>query len=124
MVVESDTKRQDVLRELFKRNGYRVLVSSDPQRALTRFVDDQSAADLVLFCSASLGSSAVQSFNQFGADTFTKGVASVLLLDESHGMWFEEADAAPHRIAIRMPIKLRQLREAVLAALQAADTGA
>ncbi|MEN1679510.1 MAG: serine/threonine-protein kinase [Planctomycetota bacterium] len=122
MVVESDTKRQDVLRELFKRNGYRVLVSSDPQRALTRFVDDQSAADLVLFCSASLGRSAVESFNQFGADTFTKGVAAVLLLDESHRVWFEDADTDPHRVAIKMPIKLRQLRESVLAALHASGS--
>ncbi len=37
MIVESDVKMQDTLREQFKRNGYRVLVSSDPNRVLSRF---------------------------------------------------------------------------------------
>src|SRR5262245_6660265 len=31
MIVESDVKMQDKLRELFKQHGYRVLVSSDPE---------------------------------------------------------------------------------------------
>ena len=31
MIVESDVKMQDMLRELFKKNGYRVLVSADPE---------------------------------------------------------------------------------------------
>ena len=30
MIVESDVKMQDTLREQFKRNGYRVLVSATP----------------------------------------------------------------------------------------------
>ncbi|MEM8864063.1 MAG: serine/threonine-protein kinase, partial [Planctomycetota bacterium] len=119
MVVESDTKRQDVFRDLFKRNGYRVLVSSDPQRAFARFVDDQSAADIVLFCSGSIGQAAVSFFNQFGDDTMTRKLPCVLLLDEAHGQWLEQAKTSGHRIAVRMPIKLRQLREIVLAALQA-----
>lgn len=119
MIVESDVKRQDVMRELFKRNGYRVLVSSDPQRALARFVDDHTAADLVLFCSASVGKSALDCFNRFGEDQLTRRTPCVLLLDETHGHWFAEAHSEAHRVAVRMPIKLRQLREVVLSTLKA-----
>ncbi|MEM9185918.1 MAG: serine/threonine-protein kinase [Planctomycetota bacterium] len=118
MIVESDTKRQDVMRELFKRNGYRVLVSSDPQRAQARFVDDHAAADIVMFCTSSLGRDAVDYFNKFGSDPLTKGLPSVLLLDESHGQWFSDAHVNDYRVAVRTPIKLRQLREQVLHALE------
>jgi len=48
MVVESDMKMQDKLREVFKRNGYRVLVSSDPHRVLNRFL--RSRRPPTLFC--------------------------------------------------------------------------
>ncbi len=37
MIVESSIKRQDILRDLFKRNGYRVLVTGDAERALRAF---------------------------------------------------------------------------------------
>ncbi len=119
MVVESDTKRQDVLRELFKRNGYRVLVTSDPDRAMTRFLSDPSAADFVLFCSASVGQAAVDVFNRFGQETITKSLPSILLLDETHGELASLAEVAQHRAVVQMPIKLRQLRESVINALQA-----
>ena len=46
MIVESDVKMQDMLRELFKKNGYRVLVLSDPERAVLRFFEDPRAADV------------------------------------------------------------------------------
>ncbi|QDU88789.1 Serine/threonine-protein kinase PknB [Pirellulimonas nuda] len=117
MVVESDVKRQDVMRELFKRNGYRVLVTADPQRAVDRFAQDPNAADIVLFCSAAGGRATLQAFNQFGEASTTRDTPAVLLLDELHGPWAKEAATASHRRLAQMPIKLRQLRETVLMAL-------
>lgn len=117
MVVESDVKRQDVMRELFKRNGYRVLVTSEPQRVGPRFGQDPSAADIVLFCSAGGGRAALEAFNQFAIDAATKRVPAVLLLDELHRGWAFEATTDGHRHVAQMPIKLRELREKVLAAL-------
>lgn len=118
MIVESDTKRQDVLRDLFKRNGYRVLVASEPDRAINRFMDDPEAADLVLFCSATVGRPALEAFNKLGQETGTKSLPLVLLLEENHAPWFSEANTSSHQVAVTMPIKLRQLREIVLAAMQ------
>ncbi|MEN0110030.1 MAG: protein kinase [Planctomycetota bacterium] len=119
LLVESDTKRQDVMRDLFKRNGYRVLVATSGERALDRFTADPSAADVVVFCAAKLGAEVVQAFNQMGEDSVTKEKPAVLLLEETQGSWVESASFGAHRGVVVMPIKLRQLREAVLLALNA-----
>ncbi|MEO0531499.1 MAG: protein kinase, partial [Planctomycetota bacterium] len=122
LVVESDMKRQDVLRDLFKRNGYRVLVANDGPRALARFHNDPSAADVVVFCGATLGADAVRAFNQFGEEKGTAGIPTVLLLEEAQGEWASAAKTNDHRGVIVMPVKLRRLREAVLAAVSAQET--
>jgi serine/threonine-protein kinase len=113
MVVESEGKMQDVFRQLFKKNGYRVLVASDPERALQRFYDDHDAADLMLFSSIAIGRSALAMFNRFGQEPLTREVPAVLLLGKEHD-WADEADIAEHRITCRMPIKPRELREVLL----------
>ena len=119
LVVESDVKRQDILRELFKRNGYRVLVAGDADRALQRFVNDPDAADVTLFCGATIGSAAVDAFNRFGEDLSTRDKPALLLLEEHQSAWVGESNTSDHRGVVVMPIKLRAIREAVLSALNA-----
>jgi len=41
----------------------------------------------------------------------TRDLPAVLLLDQQHSDWEEEAQVADHRVVAKMPIKLRQLRE-------------
>lgn len=118
MIVASDVKMQDMLRDLFKRNGYRVLVMGDPDRAMTRFFDDQRAADAVLFTTSSNGRAALDTFNRFGQETATRDLPAVLLLDQIHHGWEEEAKVAEHRTVAKMPIKMRELREVLLEAMQ------
>jgi serine/threonine protein kinase len=114
MVVESDMKMQDKLRDVFKRNGYRVLVSSDPYRVLDRFFEDPQAADMVLLTTGINGRSALEVFNRLGRESLTRDMPAVLLLDQNHHDWEQEADVADHRAVAKMPIKLRQLREILL----------
>ncbi|MEM1303573.1 MAG: serine/threonine-protein kinase [Planctomycetota bacterium] len=113
MVVESNTKRQDVLRDLFKRNGYRVLVTSDPRRALARFDDDATTAEVLLLCSGNIGQDAVDVFNTFASNPATRDLPAVLLLDESQKSWAPHASTDEHRSVVTMPCTLRQLRQAV-----------
>jgi PleD family two-component response regulator len=113
MVVESDGKMQDVFRKLFKKNGYRVLVASDPHRALERFFDNPNAADVMLFSSAAIGQSAVEVFNRFGQEIATRDVPAVLLLGQQQHDWESEAKLGEKRAVAKMPIKPRQLREVV-----------
>jgi serine/threonine-protein kinase len=114
MVVESDVKMQDTFRDLFKSHGYRVLVSSDPERVLDRFFNDPKAADIVLFSTANNGRAALDVFNRFGHESVTRDVPAVLLLDQGHHAWEEHAQTAEHRAVGKMPIKMRELRELLL----------
>lgn len=118
MIVESDVKMQDMLRDLFKKNGYRVLVSSDPERALNRFFADPRAADVVLFTTSNNGRIALEAFNRLGRESATREMPAVLLLDQSHHDWEENAQVARHRAVAKMPIKMRDLREKLRAVAQ------
>ena len=119
MVIEGDATLQNAFREKFKRNGYRVLMTSDPQRALSMFADDLHAFDLALFSTGEIGSAALDVFNAFGENERTKDVPAVLLLGDRHGDWKAQAKTAPHRLALTMPVTVRQLRQALVAAQQA-----
>lgn len=39
---------------------------------------------------------------------------AVLLLDQEHRSWAEEADTTEHRVVAQMPIKMRELRELLI----------
>ena len=78
MIVESDQKMQDLFRELFKKQGYRVLVTSDPERLFQRIYDDVKAVDVLLISSGQLGREALDAFNKLGGDMRTKLIPTVL----------------------------------------------
>jgi len=111
MLIESNVELQNVLREKLKKHGYRVLVISDPGRALARFEDETPAADCVIFSSGELGEPAVDAYNKFAATDRTKGIPALLLLGEEQQAWAGLATGGPHRSTMRMPIKIRELRE-------------
>ena len=124
MVVESDAQMQDVFRKGFKRAGYRVLVISDPARALNRFRQDTLAADCVVVNAQQIGQPALEMFNQLGEDKKTHFIRAVLLLDESQHQWKSQANTAAHRIVLPMPITMKQLRATLAQLLPAgAQTG-
>jgi serine/threonine protein kinase len=121
MFVESNVPLQDVLRARLKNKGYRVLVTRDPERALSRFADDNKAADCVIFSTSELGEPALDAFNRFGENKHTKPIPAVLLLGEHQQDWGKRAKLGKHRVVMSMPIKLRQLRK-VLAKLVPTET--
>ncbi len=111
MFVESNVPLQDIIRQRLKKNGYRVLVTADPQRALSRFADGAKAADCVIFSTGELGQAALDAFNRFAEDKHTSSIPAMLLLGEDHAAWKKQAKLNDHRVAISMPIKLREFRE-------------
>jgi serine/threonine-protein kinase len=110
MFVESNPKMQDIFRDGMKRCGYRVLLTSDPQRALARFQENAKTADCVIFSSGDIGRSALEAFNQFGELEETRSVPAVLLLGDKQVAWKAEARCNAHRSLAIMPIKLKELR--------------
>jgi serine/threonine-protein kinase len=91
-----------------------VLVISDAQRALARFEGGEKPADVVIFCTTELGESALMAFNQFGQDAATGQIPAILFVAEGHREFAEQAQFAPHRIVLPMPLKVRQLRGILL----------
>jgi eukaryotic-like serine/threonine-protein kinase len=117
MVVESDQKMQDLFRELFKKQGYRVLVTSDPERLFQRIYDDPRAVDVLLMSSGRLGSEAVEAFNRLSTERRTSQLPAVLLLGEHQAAWMKDAKGGPRRLIAKMPLKSKQLRQCVLSAI-------
>ena len=111
MVVESNAELQNVFRERLKSVGYRVLVTQDPDRAVTRLVSDPKSADCAIFSTGALGESALDAFNRLGSDPATSHMPAVLLLDEPQVEWRDRAQLGDHRVVVAMPIKLREFRK-------------
>ncbi len=114
MVVESKIELQNAIRDRLKSRGYRVLVISDPARALARFdPQDEPAADCVIFSTAELGQQAVDAFNQLGSDEHTAEVAGLLMVDRKRAGLIRSAKGGPRRRLLPLPLKVRELRAAL-----------
>lgn len=114
MLLEANVEMQNLLREKLKKHGYRVLVISDPGRALARFEDDTPAADVVIFSTGEIGEAAVDAYNKFASTDKTKSIPALLLLGEDQQSLAGLAVGGPHRSTMRMPIKMRELRETLV----------
>ncbi|GAB5404348.1 MAG: serine/threonine-protein kinase [Aureliella sp.] len=122
MLVESKIEFQDLIREKLKKRGYRVLVISDPARALARFApDEESPADCVVFSAPELAASALNAFNEFGAAEHTAHIPAILLVDRKQQFVIRNAKPGPKRMLLAMPLKVRELRTALLRMLKPAD---
>ncbi|MDX1945725.1 MAG: serine/threonine-protein kinase [Pirellulaceae bacterium] len=126
MLIESKIEMQDLLRERLKKHGYRVLVFSDPVRAINRFVDGEpKPADGVIFCCPNLGEDALTAFNEFGARAHTKDIPAVLFVDNKQTDLIRAAQLSDHRVILSMPMRVRELREMLLKLLRPeANSGA
>jgi CheY-like chemotaxis protein len=113
MVVESNSRMQDLFRDRLKRAGYRVLLTSDPERAVERFRQNVKTADCIVFNAQEVGRSALAAFNVFGEDKKIDSVPALLLVDENQQHLLEEAGTAEHRLVLSMPITMKQLRAAL-----------
>jgi serine/threonine-protein kinase len=125
MLVESKIEFQDLIREKLKKRGYRVLVIGDPNRALARFnPDDEPPAHCVLFSTPELGASALDAYNRFATDQHTSHIPAILLVDRKQQYIIRNAKPGAHRMMLAMPLKVRELRVALLRLLKKPSQGA
>jgi serine/threonine-protein kinase len=122
MIVDSNTNLQDAFREGLKKVGYRVLVLSDPARALDRCDTDEHVADCVVFGCHSLGKTGLAAFNRFAELAHTKHIPAILLIAEKQGAFVNEARLNSHRVVAKMPLKMGEFR-VVLKRLLSAHNG-
>ena len=109
MVVESNAQMQGIFRKGLKRAGYRVLLTSSPERALERFKADARTADCLILNAQQIGREAMTAFNSFAEDPAIDSIPVVLLVDKSQQHLKEEASTADHRIVLCMPLTMKQL---------------
>ncbi len=122
MLVESKAALQNAVRERLKSRGYRVLVISDPNRALDRFhPDEDPPADCVIFGAAELGSLAMEAFNKFASDEHTCEIPSILLADKRQTQVISGARRGPNRKMLALPLKVRELRAALMQLLSGVE---
>lgn len=114
LVVESKQELQDILREKLKKRGYRVLIFGDPERALSKFgPDENNTADCVVFCAPDLGNAALAAFNKFVEDEHTREIPAIMLVDPKQQHIIRGAKTSPKHVLIAMPLKVRELRQAL-----------
>ncbi len=122
MLVESKAALQNAVRERLKSRGYRVLVISDPNRALSRFNDEGGTpADCVIFGAAELGNLALEAFNKFANDEHTCEIPAILMADSRQTKIIAQARRGPNRKLLALPLKVRELRAALLQLLAGVD---
>jgi eukaryotic-like serine/threonine-protein kinase len=122
MIIDSNPNLQDAFREGLKKVGYRVLVLSDPSRAIDRCDTEEHVADCVVFGCHSLGKSGLAAFNRFAELDRTKNIPAILLIAEKQGAYVHEARLNKHRVVAKMPLKMREFR-GVLKQLIASTNG-
>lgn len=114
MYVESKAALQDAVRKYLKGRGYRVLIISDPRRALARFNPlDDPAADCVIFGASELASEAVEGFNRFGEEEHTADIPVILLADRRQTSVIAAARRGEGRTLLGLPLKVKELRGAL-----------
>ena len=122
MLVESKASLQNAVRERLKSRGYRVLVIQDPNRALGRFVEgEEFPADCVIFGASELGTLALEAYNRFANDEHTCEVPAILLVDRRQSKIISEARRGGKRMLLGLPLKVRELRGALMKLLSDVD---
>lgn len=107
-IVEKDEALQELLRNKFKEEGYRVLLAADPARALDRF--RQQNFDVFLVDGRTAGENGILMFQKLMDEAHRQELfcAGVLLLDEEQKGWIERMPARPNVAALIQP-RLKQL---------------
>ena len=105
MVVESGEAAQQALREFFAKIGFRVLVTENPQRALTRFASQPPPADCLVISATKLGAAAVEAFNAVSSDPFMAAVPAILIADQRQGDVAAAARVDDRRRLVTLPVQ-------------------
>ncbi|HZZ81034.1 MAG TPA: serine/threonine-protein kinase [Gemmataceae bacterium] len=114
-LVESDEKLQDLLRAKLKEQGFRILIASDPVRALDRF--RTQPFDLLIVDVATTGENGYYVFERIMEDAKNQNLncGGILLLAEENTDWQERMSEYENVQVLIQPVKYRQLSQAIRA---------
>jgi serine/threonine protein kinase len=108
-VVEEKERLQDVMREKFKEYGYKVLLSSDPTRALARF--RQQPFDALVVDIGTAGEEGLLIGDQILTEAERKDLpcAAIFLFSKEQADWKDRVKPRPRTAVLTQPVTLKQL---------------
>jgi serine/threonine protein kinase len=108
-IAESNTRMQDVMREKFKKLGYRPLIASDPVWALDRF--RQQPFDALIMDVGTVGEDGLTVFDTVMQVARDKRVpcVGVVVLSEEQAELAERVDQRQNVSVMVMPVTIKQL---------------
>ena len=117
LLIESNSKVQDSLRNRLKEIGYQVLITSDPTRGLERFEDlepdEEMPADCVIFGCAGLGRAGVKAFEGFIKYRSTAQLPTILITTKPVAKLVSDDWLNDHRVQLNMPLKFKHVKIAL-----------
>ncbi|MFK7779469.1 MAG: protein kinase [Gimesia sp.] len=114
LCIEKRSKNQNVLREYLTKHGYRVLILSDVDRALSRI--KENPPDCVVFMEDSIGAGAIDAFRK--ALEMDADLSAVLVLSEKNAKAKKLLKKTDRTRILVQPIKIRNLRAKIQKVLQ------
>ena len=122
MIVEVAGKSQESLQKFFVEQGFRTLLTQDPQRALMRF-KTWPRPNFLLISAQVLQDPAVELFNRFSQDPYLAKVPVLMIGSQSRQEFFlAEAKTDAFRKVLLMPFKAKSLLQLVQALLSASGS--
>ena len=111
LLVETSETVQDALRTALKKNGFRVLVISDPARAVKRLQEDPHCADCVILSVASLGKEALSALAAIRKNNATQRLPAMMLFGKSQAQAQKQIKLGANAVALAMPLKMADVRQ-------------
>ena len=118
MVIESNQQVQNSLREKLKDIGYRVLITSDPQRGLERFRDrdpaESAPADAIIFGCGGLGGQGILAFQEYITSDRMCRMPAILVVTDNLKQHIEpEWKDDAQNVILSMPLKFKLVKHAL-----------
>lgn len=112
-VVEGNDKLREAIRDKFKAQGFRVLLSIDPNLALRRYREQPYHA--LIIDARTVGEDGVEAFNRVlrEADTAAVDIGAVLILGADQASWRNRASNHKGGAVLDDPVTMKQLIEKV-----------
>jgi hypothetical protein len=107
-VAEKDEKLQDIMRDKFKEEGFRVLLAADPSRAMDRF--RQQPFEVLVVDGRTTGEEGILKFERIMEDAARQKIfcAGILLLGEDQADWEKRIVPRP-TVAVLIQPKFKQV---------------
>jgi serine/threonine protein kinase len=121
-VVEGNQKFQDVFRDHFSKNGFRVLLSADPHRAVHRYEEQPYHALIV--DAGTAGEAGIHAVKKIvkESDDMDLTIAVVVVLEEAQAEWTEQIPRHPGvAVLIRPGVTLKMLFDRLTEMIEEAE---